>query len=241
MYIGSDELRRGFDNISRGKEITQTHSLSAYLKRTYAYMVYIANFYTPYTLRTCIHPYPTHQLLQTYKPTHNQSYKRTYTLHLPYPYIPTLLPQLLHPTLQACPIIKHKLQEQAVRWCGCVLPVMKYYLLRNLLAKLLHLIWLFFWDPPAEGRGIEFSRKSAILADCTTIIVPFVNPFNGNFCELGRARFAQNKMEFPSQDVSKIYSILLSAKFEPFLNLFRGRAWWMCGMNLRVFMTWLVL
>jgi len=31
MFIGADELRRGFDNISRGKEITQTHSLSAYL------------------------------------------------------------------------------------------------------------------------------------------------------------------------------------------------------------------
>jgi len=31
MFTGYDELRRRFDNISRGKEITQTHSLSAYL------------------------------------------------------------------------------------------------------------------------------------------------------------------------------------------------------------------
>jgi len=67
----------------------------------------LLHFYTPYTLRTCIHSYPTHQLLQTYKPTHNQSHKQTYTLHTtlplhtyftylhcPYkptkPYIPTL-------------------------------------------------------------------------------------------------------------------------------------------------------
>jgi len=33
----------------------------------------------------------------------------------------------LHPTLHACPIITHLLHEQAVRWCGCVLPVMGYY------------------------------------------------------------------------------------------------------------------
>jgi len=118
--------------------------------------------YTAYTLRTCIHPYPTHELLQTYTPTHNQSYKRTYTIHTYptptyLPYIPTLpvptyktlhtypIPtpalflQLLHPTLHACPIITHQLQEQAVTWCGCVLPVMEYYVLRNLLAKSLHL------------------------------------------------------------------------------------------------------
>ena len=91
-------------------------------------------------------------------PTHNQSYKRTYTLHtyptylhcpykptkprhpvyLPHIYIPTLPLHPSHPTLHACPIITHHLQEQAVSWCGSVLPVMKYYVLRNLLAKLLH-------------------------------------------------------------------------------------------------------
>jgi len=26
MFIGADDLRRGFDNISQGKENTQTHS-----------------------------------------------------------------------------------------------------------------------------------------------------------------------------------------------------------------------
>jgi hypothetical protein len=226
----------------------RAHIIGLVYIASFLHTIYFAHLHTslPYTptptnLQTHLHPtylpYPYIPTLHTYTtPTNLQN-----PTYLPYPYTPTLLLQPPHPTLHACPTITHQLQEQAVRWCGCVLPVMKYYLLRNLLAKLLHLIWLFFWDPPAEGRGIEFSRKSAILADCTTIIVPFVNPFNGNFCELGRARFAQNKMEFPSQDVSKIYSILLSAKFEPFLNLFRGRAWWMCGMNLRVFMTWLVL
>ena len=65
-----------------------------------------------------------------------------------------------------------------------------------------------------------------------------VKPFNGNFCEPGRARFTEKKMEFPSQDVSKRYFILFSAKFEPLSNPFRGCARWTCGMNL--FMTWLV-
>ena len=47
--------------------------------------------------------------------------------------------------------------------------------------------------------------------------------FNGNFCEPGRARFAEKKMEFPSQVVSKTYSTLFSAKFGSFSNSFRGR------------------
>jgi len=59
-----------------------------------------------------------------------------------------------------------------------------------------------------------------------------VYPFNGNFCELGWARFAEKKMEIPSHDVSKAYSILFSVKFEPFSNPFRGCARWTCGMNL---------
>jgi len=62
----------------------------------------------------------------------------------------------------------------------------------------------------------------------------FVNPFNGHFCELGQPRFAQKKMEFPSQDVSKAYSILFSAKFKPFSNPFRGRArQGKCTINVR--------
>jgi len=55
-----------------------------------------------------------------------------------------------------------------------------------------------------------------------------VNTFNCNFCELGRARFAEKKMEFPSQDVSKTCSILFSAKFGPFSKPFRGLARWTC-------------
>jgi len=34
-------------------------------------------------------------------------------------------------------------------------------------------------------------------------------------CEAGRARFAEKKMEFTSQVVSRTYSILFSACFEP--------------------------
>jgi len=59
--------------------------------------------------------------------------------NLPYPCILILLLQPLHPTLHAGPIITHQLQEQAVRCCGCVLPVREYYVLRNLSPKLVHL------------------------------------------------------------------------------------------------------
>jgi len=49
-----------------------------------------------------------------------------------------------------------------------------------------------------------------------------VNSFNGNFGESGRARFAEEKMEFPSQVVSKTFSILFSAKIKPFSNPLNG-------------------
>jgi len=73
-----------------------------------------------------------------------------------------------------------------------------------------------------------------------------VNPFNGNFGELGRARFAEKKMEFPSQVVSKTYSILFSAKFGPISNPFWGRASsvhderaeWPCSRNDLCSKTW---
>jgi len=53
-----------------------------------------------------------------------------------------------------------------------------------------------------------------------------VNPFNlnGNCCEPGRAQFAEEKREFPSQVVSKTCSILFSSKFGLFSNPFSGRA-----------------
>jgi len=62
-------------------------------------------------------------------------------------------------------------------------------------------------------------------------------PLNG-FCRPGRAQFAEETMEIPSQVVSKTFSILFSVKFGPFSNTFRGRARWTCEMNL--FMSWLV-
>ena len=156
-------------------------------------------------MRTCIHPFPTctHQPLHTYTNLHTTNipilqthlhptylpYPYIPTLHtrntptnlqnptnLPYPYIPTLPLQTLHPILHACPIPAHLLYEHAVRWCGCVLPVMRYYVLRHLFAKLLYLNLNDFlrasWRrQPEEGRGVEFPGKSAILADCTTIII----------------------------------------------------------------------
>ena len=64
-----------------------------------------------------------------------------------------------------------------------------------------------------------------------------VKSFNDNFCEPGRAWFSKEKMDFQSQDVSETYSILFSAKFEPFSNMFMSCARWTCGMNR--FMTWL--
>jgi len=68
----------------------------------------LSGVYTPYTLRNCIHRYPTHQLLQTYTPTHNQSYKRTHTMYTYptptyLPYIPTL-PLQTYKTLHTYPI-----------------------------------------------------------------------------------------------------------------------------------------
>jgi len=73
-----------------------------------------------------------------------------------------------------------------------------------------------------------------------------VKPFNGNFCELGRAWFAEKKMEFPSQVVSKTYSILFSAKFGPFSKPFGGcasavhdeRAEWTCSRNVLFSKMW---
>ena len=83
-------------------------------------------------------PYPYIPALNTYT-THTNLPNPAY---LPDPYIPILLLQPLHPTLHACPILSYLLYEQAVRWCGCVLPgycVVGYYVLRHLLARLLHL------------------------------------------------------------------------------------------------------
>ena len=44
-------------------------------------------------------------------------------------------------------------------------------------------------------------------------------PLDGNFCEPVRTRFAEEKIQIPSQVVSKTYSILLLTKFR-----FRSRS-----------------
>jgi len=65
--------------------------------------------------------------------------------------------------MHATPLI---LNEHVVSRCGCYWLVIGYYVLRHLLAILLHLKLL---EPPAEGKSIEFPLKHAILADCTII------------------------------------------------------------------------
>ena len=91
-------------------------------------------------------------------------------LQIPTPYMPTLplhnyKPlQPLHPTLHACHAPKHKLNEHAGRGCGCVLPVMGYYVLRHWLAKLLHWnlsveILLICWEPPWIRKGCWIPTK----------------------------------------------------------------------------------
>ena len=96
----------------------------------------------PYPTPTYL-PYLTTLLLQTYKTYPTPTYTTPTNLHT-YPTIPTLHHihtlhlQPLHPTLHVYPTPAHRLYEQAVRWCGCVLPVMGYYVLRHLWAKLLY-------------------------------------------------------------------------------------------------------
>jgi len=119
-------------------------------------------------------------------PTHNQSYKRTYTLHTyptyrhcPYkptkPYIPTLslhtynTPTTITPCMPALSLhtsSKSRQSTGAVAFCQwCNIMCCEIYW-RNYCIW----IWLVCWEPPAEGRGDEFPLKSAILADCTTNI-----------------------------------------------------------------------
>jgi len=58
------------------------------------------------------------------------------------------------------------LNEHAAGQGSGHLLVIEYYVLQHLLAIILCLKSL---EPPEEGKSIEFPRKHAILADCTTI------------------------------------------------------------------------
>ena len=104
------------------------------------------------------YPYPCIPTLHTFSaPTNPQI-----PAYLPYPYIPTLLLQPLHPTLPASPIITQMLHEQAARWCCCVLPVMGYYVLRNLLSKLLHLNLVSLLRASCKRKGCWIPTKICI-------------------------------------------------------------------------------
>ena len=58
------------------------------------------------------------------------------------------------------------LNEHAAGQGSGHLLVIEYYVLQHVLAIILRLKNL---EPPEEGKSIEFPRKHAILADCTTI------------------------------------------------------------------------
>jgi len=58
------------------------------------------------------------------------------------------------------------LNEQAVGQGSGHLLVIEYYVLQQVLVIILCLKNL---EPPEEGKNIEFPRKHAILADCTSI------------------------------------------------------------------------
>jgi hypothetical protein len=58
------------------------------------------------------------------------------------------------------------LNEHAAGQGSGHLLVIEYYVLQHVLAIILCLKHL---EPPEEGKSIEFPRKHAILADCTTI------------------------------------------------------------------------
>jgi len=67
---------------------------------------------------------------------------------------------------------------------------------------------------------LKLNRDMTTIQICVCVALFFVNSavtFSKSFVEPGSS-FAE--MEFPSQDVSKMYSILCSAKFEPFSNPF---------------------
>jgi len=79
---------------------------------------------------------------------------------------PVLLQSLLQPLpttttpYSAClPYYTQQLQEQAVTWCGCVLPVMGYYVLRNLLVNLFHLKSISLLRASCRRKGCWLPTK----------------------------------------------------------------------------------
>ena len=70
-----------------------------------------------------------------------------------------------------------------------------------------------------------------------------VNPFDGNFWEPGQARFAEKKMEFPSQQ-NVFYSIFVQIRtdFEPVQGrasaVYDERTEWTCSWKFLCSKTW---
>jgi len=72
-------------------------------------------------------------------------------------------------TLRTGPAPAHMLNEHVVGHWGCYFLVIKYYVLWHVLVII---SCLNCYEPPAEGKSIEFPRKHALLADCTIITRP---------------------------------------------------------------------
>jgi len=104
----------------------------------------------------------------TRTPTHIQTYKfyRSYkscTLHYNTTSLQTLQQYTYNPIY--LPYLHFKYN---VARCGRILSLIDHCALRCFLDHLLDLD--FIWEPPEDGRGVEFPKQIAMLADCTTII-----------------------------------------------------------------------
>jgi len=130
--------------------------------------------YTQTILQTHLHPTylpdPYIPTLHTYIPTlHLQTYKTLHTCPIPaylhYTYNHYTL--LCIPALSLHTSSKSRQSDGVVAFCPWGNTVCCEFYWRNYCIW----IWLVYWEPPAEGRGVKLPRKSAILADCTTIII----------------------------------------------------------------------
>ena len=103
---------------------------------------------------------------------------------------------------------------------------MNYYALRRLLAKLLHLNLIDLLRASWRRKIVEFSRKSAILADCTTVIMtsewilPIIMWPGKNPCEEFGSNVTGQKAER-----SLTYMYILPAFCPATLRCGRAKSW----------------
>ena len=139
-------------------------------------------WYNPYMPTTHTYSTPTKHYIPTL-PLHTYTTVTTYTT----PTTP-ITQHTLWTTLRTGPAPAHMLNEHVVGQWGGYLLVIEYYVLRHLLAIIL-------LEPPEEGKSIEFPRKHAILADCTTMDCVwrvFFDPPTMNLWQHSSYRWANN-------------------------------------------------